>query len=308
MWKMLIKEREPSKELLLSRSLSLRMSPSEKNSNHYLLLEKGYVGELLFDDHLNTLTNDFYLVNDLLLEHGNTLFQLDSLALFQDTLFMFEVKNYEGDFYVKGDRWYTGSDIEIKNPLQQLYRSDALLRRFLQDQGCVIPIEPLLVFVNPEFTLYQAPMKTPIILPTQIPRLLRKLANLPFKSTHLHEKISERLLSHLMDSSPLLKKPEYHYEMLRKGVMCSTCFKFVSEATETKLICKCGVIEGIDEAIIRSVREFILLFPDRLVTTNAIFEWCGGMVRSKRLIRRVLLQNFQRHGNKKSTYFSEFGD
>ena len=303
MWKMLIKTREPSKELLLSRSLSLRMKLSEKDTNHYSLLEKGYMGELLFDEHLSSLTNDFYLVNDLLLEHGNTFFQIDSLAVFQETLFMFEVKNYEGDFYVKGERWYTGSDIEIKNPLQQLYRSEALLRRFLQDQGCIIPIDPLLVFVNPEFTLYQAPMKTPIILPTQIPRLLRKLANQPFKSTHLHEKIVDRLLSHHIKSSSMSKKPEYHYETLRKGVMCSTCFKFVREATETKLICKCGVIEGIDEAIIRSVREFMLLFPDRLVTTNAIYEWCGGIVKSKKTVRRVLSSHFILKGHSRSAHF-----
>jgi hypothetical protein len=300
---MLIKDREPSKELLLFRSLSLRMKLSEKDLNYYSLLEKGYVGELLFDEHLSTLTNNFYLVNDLLLEHGNTLFQLDSLVLFQETLFMFEVKNYEGDFYVKGDRWYTGSDIEIKNPLQQLYRSEALLRRFLQDQGCVIPIESQLVFVNPEFTLYQAPMNIPIILPTQIPRLLRKLANQPFKSTHLHEKIADRLLTHHINSSSMSKKPEYHYEMLRKGVMCSTCFKFFYEATETKLICKCGVIEGIDEAIIRSVQEFMLLFPDRLVTTNAIYEWCGGMVKSKKTVRRVLSSHFILKGHSRTAHF-----
>jgi len=306
MWKMLLKSRKESENLLLYRSLFLRMSLCEKDVSHYQHLEKGYVGELLFDQYVSTLSNEFLLLNDVLIDFGNNLFQMDSLAIFQESVLLFEIKNFEGDFCVRGDRWYTLSDKEINPPLEQLQRSESLLRRFLQEHGCMLPIEPFLVFVNPEFTLYQAPMKIPIIHPTQIQRLLRTLANKPIKTTHLHEKIANKLLTHHLTTSPIKRKPDYSYEMLQRGIYCSHCYTFFKDATETKLVCTCGTIESIDDAILRSVREIVLLFPDRLVTTNVIYEWCGGVVKSKRLIRRVLLENFKRYGNKRSTYFSDF--
>lgn len=304
MWKMLLKSRKESENLLLYRSLFLRMRLCEKDATHYQHLEKGYAGELLFDEYVSTLTNEFLLLNDVLLDFGNNLFQMDSLAIFQESVLLFEVKNFEGDFFVRGDRWYASSDKEIKNPLEQLQRSEALLRRFLQEHGCTLPIEPLLVFVNPEFTLYQAPIKTPIIHPTQIQRLLRTLAIKPTKTTHLHEKIANKLLTHHLSKSPIIRKPDYSYEMLQKGIYCSHCYTFFKEATETRLVCTCGTIESIDDAIVRNVHEFMLLFPYEIVTTNVIYVWCGGVVKSRKTVRRVLSQNFMKKGYKQKTYFT----
>lgn len=302
MWKMLLKSRKESENLLLYRSLFLRTSLCEKDVSHYQHLEKGYAGELLFDQYVSTLTNEFLLLNDVLLDFGNNLFQMDSLAIFQESVLLFEIKNFEGDFFVRGDRWYTLSEKEIKNPLEQLQRSESLLRRFLQEHGCMLPIEPFLVFVNPEFTLYQAPMKTPIIHPTQIHRL-RTLANKPTKTTHLHEKIANKLLTHHLTTSPIKRKPDYSFEKLQKGMYCSHCYTFFKEATETRLVCSCGTIESIDDAIIRGVHEFMLLFPDRLVTTNAVYEWCGGVVRSKKTVRRVLSSHFALRGHSRKAHF-----
>jgi hypothetical protein len=48
-------------------------------------------------------------------------------------------------------------------------------------------------------------------------------------------------------------------------------------------------------AVIRSVEEFKLLFPSKLITTNDIHEWCK-VVESKRRIRRILGKNFNVEG------------
>ncbi|WP_066054534.1 nuclease-related domain-containing protein [Robertmurraya korlensis] len=172
---MLLKSRNESEQLLLYRSLFLRMSLCEKDVTHYQHLEKGYAGELLFDQYVNSLMNEFLLLNDVLLDFGNNLFQMDSLAIFQDSV--------------------------------------------------------------------------------------------------------------------------------RKGIYCSHCYTFFNEGTDTKLICSCGTIESIDDSIIRSVREFLLLFPDRLVTTNAIYDWCGGVVRSKKTVRRVLSAQFVLKGHSRNAHF-----
>jgi len=301
---MRVKNRKESEELMLFRILQVRMKLSEKEMNHWLHLEKGYKGELMFDTHLETLCNDFLLLNDVLLDYSDNLFQMDSLLIFQDTMYLIEVKNYEGDFYKKGERWYTIGDLEIKDPLLQLQRSQSLLRRFLQEHGCTISIEPILVFVNPEFYLYQAPLNAPIIYPTQINRFLKKLTNKPSQLNNHHKKIADKLLTSHIDKSPIMRRPDYIFDQLTKGITCPTCHTFVEDRMATSIICnKCGTTEGIDQAIVRSAREYSLLFPDRKITTNDIYNWCGGVIQSKKTVRRVLLQNFEKTGEKRSTFF-----
>ena len=72
---------------------------------------------------------------------------------------------------------------------------------------------------------------------------------------------------------------------------------------EVKWVCaRCGLEEGDKAAIMRSVEEYKFLFPDRKVTTNTIYEWCGMNGPSKK-VRRVLLDHYKRIGHGKSSYY-----
>jgi hypothetical protein len=95
------------------------------------------------------------ILNDFLFEANNTFYQIDYLFLTTHTINLFEVKNYEGDFYER-DKWYSSSKLEIKNPLLQLKRNESLFRRLLQENNFSFFIKAYLVFVNPEFHLYPA--------------------------------------------------------------------------------------------------------------------------------------------------------
>jgi hypothetical protein len=148
---------------------------STKEKQYYINLEKGYEGEKKFEKLLENQLRDFLILSDLLLEKNNTVFQIDSTLIFQKKIHLFEVKNYEGDFYIEKDIWYSRSGTEINNPLEQLKRSESLFRRLLQDLRLTLPVEAHLIFINPEFTLYQAPMNLPIILPTQLNHFIKKI-------------------------------------------------------------------------------------------------------------------------------------
>jgi hypothetical protein len=172
-------------ELKLLRYLNKRKNLSSKEKLHYLNLEKGYEGESKVAAWLKNLTSEWIILYDLLLENNNSLFQIDTLLISQNTIYLFEVKNYEGDFFIKADNWYTKSGNEIKNPLLQLKRSVSLLRRLLQDYNISFSIEAYVIFINPEFTLFQASLNLPIILPTQLNRFMK---NLNMNSSTLNEK------------------------------------------------------------------------------------------------------------------------
>ncbi|MFS0864225.1 nuclease-related domain-containing protein [Fredinandcohnia sp. 179-A 10B2 NHS] len=86
---------------------------SEKYPRKYVTAEKGYQGEVLFDQMMQSLSIEHLILNDLLLEVGNTHFQIDSLLIRQNKIHLYDVKNFEGDYYLEGDKLFTSSGTEI---------------------------------------------------------------------------------------------------------------------------------------------------------------------------------------------------
>ncbi|WNS77503.1 nuclease-related domain-containing protein [Bacillus sp. DTU_2020_1000418_1_SI_GHA_SEK_038] len=169
-----VKARVVSNELEILRYLNARMNLTPNDKRYYLKLEKGYQGEVFFDELTAKLECDLYILNDLCLEFNRSVFQIDTLIISQLTIFLIEIKKFEGDYLYDSEEFRgVSSNIEITNPLDQLKRSKSLLRSLLKNHGTNLPIEGYLTFVNPEFTLYQAPLNASIILPTQLNRFLK---------------------------------------------------------------------------------------------------------------------------------------
>jgi hypothetical protein len=302
-YELIMKPRCTSLELKTLRFLKTRMLFSAKEDSYYQNLEKGLEGEKLFDDWLENLAGEGLFLNDLLLEYNNTLFQIDTLLISPTTIYLFEVKNYEGDFFVETDRWYSLSKKEIKNPLLQLKRNESLFRRLLQDLGISLPIEPYLIFVNPEFQLYQAPLNLPIIFRSQLKRFMTKLKKNSSAVIDRHSKLAEQLVSVHLNETPYSRFPAYNYDQLKKGLTCRVCQSLDTDFTNTFLICNmCGNKEDNHAAILRNVEEFTFLFPNKKITTNTIYDWCN-IIKNKKTICRVLAKNYIRVGHGKSSYY-----
>jgi hypothetical protein len=279
------------------------MNLTEEEKQYYLNQEKGYEGEKRFDELTKNLGNDLYILNDLLLKTNNTHFQIDTLIISQSSILPIEIKYFNGDHYYQSESFFKIPKKEIQNPLQQLRRSESLLRQFLRNLGYHGHIEPYLVFNNPEFTLYQAPLNEPIIYPTQVNRFIGNLENTPSKLNSWHMKLAEQIISKHITESPYTLLPSYDYDQQKKGITCASCHSFNVTANAKKLVCdKCGNQEEIDSAILRSAEELKLLFPNRKITTRTIQEWCV-VISSKKIIRRVLLENYKGIGFGKGFYF-----
>jgi hypothetical protein len=302
---MLLKGRYESDELLALRYLNIRMELSEKERFHYLNLEKGFQGELIFDDMLEKdLQEERYIINDLLLEINNSYFQIDNLIISQGVIHLLDVKYFHGDYYIKSDKLYAvATEREYKNPVDQLKRCATLFRQLLQNLKQNYLVESYVIFINPEFTLYQAPLDQPIIFPTQVSRFLKDLNQTSSKLNDGHMKLAKKLLSLHQPKNPYSKLPQYTYEQLRKGVYCYKCNSFLVSKHNYDLICTtCGGREKIELAILRSVKEFNLLFPDRKITTQIISDWCRIDL-NRKTICRVLKKHFKVFGNTSNTYF-----
>ncbi|MGG7621018.1 nuclease-related domain-containing protein [Bacillus coreaensis] len=300
---MIIKQRTVPKELLILRYLDKRMKLLEVARLEKL--EKGYAGELQWDYLMtNGLSSPNYLMmNDLLFTNsGGHTFQIDSLLL-KKKFIIFEVKNFDGEYFLENNRWYTIKKTEIQNPLIQLQRTETAFRRLLKDLGINIPVEAYLVFVNPEFTLFYAPIHSSMLLPSQINRFIQNTNRDVYSITAHDEALAERIVSCHLDKNPFERLPNYSYQELIKGIPCSYCGMFLFPCSQSYIYCKsCGNRQLVEEAILRSLVEFQKLFPDKLLTTNGVFDWCGGVV-SEKSVRRILKKQYISQSSQRYTYF-----
>nr|WP_263324005.1 nuclease-related domain-containing protein [Neobacillus sp. Marseille-Q6967] len=278
------------------------MNLSENDIINLKNLEKGYEGERKSDEWLKDLTDHWLVLHDLLLEYNGSKFQIDTLIIAHEKIYILDVKNYEGDYYLEGDKWTTKSNDNLKNPLHQLIRCDGLFKKLLWQLGYNLPVESYLIFINPEFHLYTTANHANIIFPTQLNRFMKKLNNRPVKLNQRHHTLAKEIAALHIVEPPRL--PPYSYGQLKKGSLCPKCYSFFISFTRGTLICtKCSYKEDVDTALLRSVKELVMLFPEMVITTNIVYDWCGG-IKSKKAIRRVLNKNFKQTGHNKSSHFT----
>lgn len=293
-------------ELNVLRYLQPRMSLSAAEKINYNNLTKGYRGERKLHDILDKrLSSDYLIINDLRLKVNHTEFQIDILLIGQNKIYPLEVNNYEGDFYIQKDNWYSvSSGNEIRNPLHQLKRSELLLQKFLQHIGINFSIEPYIIFINPEFYLYQATLDLPIIFPTQVNRFIQQLNAVSFNQTGLQQDLAKQFTDRHLYQSSHERLPDYQYEALRKGIVCKSCTRYLAPLNYKILICKsCGDNEDVESAVKRSIVEFTTLFPNKKITTSTIHEWCY-VIESKKSIRRILKKHMDTIGKGRHTYYT----
>lgn len=300
---MIIKLRTESKELKVLRFLNARLKLSEKDKQNYYYAEKGIEGERKLDDLLENISCECLIISDLLLECNNAFFQIDTLIIHPETIFLLEVKNYEGVYFIEENRLYKENGKEIKNPVLQLSRCEVLFRQWLQQHKLNCNLQSRIIFINPEFTLFNASRELPIVLPTQINSFLKEMNKLTSKLMKKHEQLSELLLTDHKEDNPYSRLPEYGYEQLHKGVVCPKCHSFMAHFNKVKLICPgCRNTERIEECIVRSVEEFRLLFPERKITVSAIRDWCL-VVESDKMIRRILQGKYKLVGKNRFSHY-----
>ncbi|SFE61793.1 nuclease-related domain-containing protein [Alteribacillus iranensis] len=288
---MFTKHRNVSPEIGAWTSLHARMDLSREDRQYFMSMVKGFEGEKHFDEWLYRLPSDTLILNDLILEVNQQIIQCDSLVITGKEVMLFEVKNYEGDFYVEDECWFSTSGLEIRNPLHQLKRSESLLATLLQKERFSFSVTAYLVFVHPEFVLLQAPRDVSIIFPGQLPRFFQRLKKEAKPLTQKHHQLAERLLTLHMDESPYHKLPAYSYNRLKKGILCPSCFAFF-QLHHQRLVCPtCSYRIQASTGVIESVKEFQWLFPEKKITTPHIHDWVGGTV-SKKVIRTCLKKHF----------------
>ena len=125
---------------------------------------KGWEGETRVSSELSYLSNDFLLLNDVMLSgsHGN----IDHVLVGPTGVFVFETKNYSGKYVCYGDRWFfqgIRQKYEVKSVSLQAKNNANIVGGLLHSSGFTIPVNPIIVFTHPAAQLWLHHPTVPVL-------------------------------------------------------------------------------------------------------------------------------------------------
>ena len=311
MVKGLKKIENPLKPELLAvlEHLNSRKSLPEIETLNYERQSQGYIGE----DKIRSLLLGRLNVKPIALfdfrfKANNDECQIDCLLLFQNECVLIEVKNYSGEYvYRDAEIFFNGSMKRLySQPFPQVARAKVLLGDLFKSLGIRINISEKIVFINDKFYLYEVPGNLPVVYNATLDRFLRELNDKRCDLSDYHLKIAAKLKSVRLKNSVYERIPAYEYDTIQKGIPCVNCSSWMNKSHENSrkyLSCEtCNSIETIDNAILRMVREYNLLFKDRKITSLAIYDWTNRII-SQKAIRNILIKHLNPVGTTRDRHY-----
>lgn len=267
----------------------------------------GFLGEKKFHERLKReLNSDVIQLYDVKLRAGESECQIDCLLIFQYECVILELKNYGGNFVMRNNDWFLISGKQIDNPVNQLQRQRVRLEKFFEENKINLKINQKLVFINPKFVLYEAKRDFNVIMPGQIDWLIEELNRIPCRVYEHQQKIVDTIQTKSLKKSRYETDLDYEYDRLFKGITCVTCESFVEfdfDVSRKKVQCpKCGESELVDTAVLRNIKDYIILFPEEQLTVGRMLDWMGFIL-SKQQIRRILNKYGAKQGSGRKTYY-----
>src|SRR5690625_905012 len=261
------------RSLLLYKVLLQRKKLSPQEKLRYEQLLRGFIGERTLMNFIkqHEQKNILPLFN-CLFEVEETEFQIDSILLTSNCIYLLEVKHFSGDYYTENGKFYfLPTRREIRNPLHQLDRSTLLFKQLFDRLKINLEIKSYVIFTNSNFILYGASPKLPMILLGQIKRFLQKTTSnaLPLSSNIQY--IAETLINLQKEKSKNERLPQYHITQLKKGVFCDGCLNKLSRKNRHNFSCNiCQRSYSVEEVALYTIAQYKLLFPNKKITTKNI--------------------------------------
>lgn len=260
------------------RALKWRL-PLDDDSKYYLeRLERGFEGENEFSEIISSY-NSCTSIHDFTFEIDGSTRQIDTVSLFNNECILFEVKNYIGDFIYKDDEFYVYHNMQkISSPVRQVDEASSKFRELLQRIGVRKSVRHVVVFINEEFHLYNAPDHLSIITRAQLRRMLDNLARNRDAVNDTTLQLKKELLAHnIKDTRPT--QVIYHYDNLKKNVFCFNDGSPLHLSGRNSFTCEiCDFKTSVKEVVLETARDFSVLFPTEKITVPALIDFSGGVL------------------------------
>lgn len=298
---MIVKRLEKPVALRIYDALNARMTLTAAQQRERQNYQRGYEGEVQLGNYFEKLSFDHLVLQDLQLKENGVQVQIDALLLTGNAIHLYQVKNYSGSYDFQDDALHAQADFVV-DPLAQTRKSKPLIYNLVRKWGYRFQVEECVIFINPNFYIYQLPRDKPFVFHHQLPHHFGQISQGVWIDES-HKRLAQKLLERHLHDYRSYELPHYEYAQLKKGIYCPQCYSFAHTNTRQTRICTCGYKETVREAIRRTAEEFRLLFPERKMTTSVIYDWCGRESYKQR-IQEVMQEHFTVYGKCGGTYYA----
>ena len=125
---------------------------------------KGWEGEQRVAWELSGLSDEFVLLNDVMLPGGRG--NIDHILVGPTGVFVFETKNYSGKYVCYGDRWFfhgRHEKYDVDSVSVQARNNTNVLSGMLHASGFTVEVNPVIVFTHPAVQLWLHHPTVPVL-------------------------------------------------------------------------------------------------------------------------------------------------
>ena len=144
---MIIHERKVGRELLYYRALSRRMKLDTATKKSFEIHERGYKGELTYDEVYDETLNHLHVFRGIYLKVNNSIIQCDALIVSDNGFILHEIKNYSGNYTYAEEKWLVRNFQISEDPLMQLKRAMNNLLKIKYNYNLNFSIDGKIIFV-----------------------------------------------------------------------------------------------------------------------------------------------------------------
>ena len=125
---------------------------------------KGWEGERRVASELSYLSDEFLLLNDVMLPGGRG--NIDHILVGPTGVFVFETKNYSGKYVCYGDRWFfqgVRQKYDVSSVSVQAKNNANTVATMLHTSGFTVDVLPVIVFTHPSVQLWLHHPTVPVL-------------------------------------------------------------------------------------------------------------------------------------------------
>lgn len=249
-------------------------------------LQKGYNGERRLDYYLRSLTNTYHILSDVGLKVWNKDIQIDTLIISPQSIYMIEVKNFEGTLTFDTTQRQliqkTTNQIEksYTYPLTQADNTVYLMMQWLQYHHMPsMPIHSYIALAQPS-TIVRVKGDEAVI--AKYVMKAEEAALKIMQTEQTYEQINKgniqrrnQLITSIMEyvhefSIDVIKKFDIKENEIKPGTKCLKCGNIPMKYYHGKWTCqRCSTIS--DNAHEATLNDFFLLYKDDITTQEAMY-------------------------------------
>ncbi|MCE4957447.1 nuclease-related domain-containing protein [Macrococcoides caseolyticum] len=243
---------------------------------------KGINGERRFDDLAIQHIKHGLILNNLQFIVNQQYFQIDTLIIMNNEIYIFEIKNIHCDIFYKDNYFYFNNGAPIEKLNAQRTRTPKLFNQLLIQNHIDLPFNYYTTFVNPDYKVYGYSTQDKVLEFHMIPKMLQTYSQKV--TTDYDEYIANQLLSlHRHDEKFNFRK-HIHIEQLIKGVACHCHINLYRKVSNRKFICPtCKKEINCEQFIQKAIEDILLMYPMERLTVNLIREWTKSAVSGEKI-------------------------